>query len=72
VDEALDRGGRGAGLGEDAPHGIRDALQQVLRRGGDLGEDEAAAVVESHDVRERAADASERPVDAGCGPRPLV
>ena len=41
---------------EHAPDGGVDALEQVLRGGGNLGQDQAALAVERHDVREGAAD----------------
>jgi hypothetical protein len=47
-------------------HGASHAFEEVLGRGGDLGQEEAALLVEGHDVGERAAD-----VDADlhvCGP----
>ena len=65
VDEAFDVAGLGAGDGEDATHGVGDALEQVLRRARDLRECEPAIAVERHDVGERPAD-----VDADLHPPP--
>ena len=56
MDEALDAGGGRPGEREHAPDRSVDALEQVLRGGGNLGQDQAALGVERHDVRERAAD----------------
>ena len=66
MDEPLHgRGGR-TRLREHAAHGDGHAFEEVLGRGGHLGQEETAPLVEGHDVGEGAAD-----VDADlhvCGP----
>ncbi len=56
MNESLDGGGGSGREREDAAHGGPDAFEQILGRGGNLGQHEAALMVEGHDVGEGAAD----------------